>query len=814
MKKLLFPFFICLSLILSTSFAQNKSQKLPPLRYAPNREFHMENLSLDFHFNVNKKELFGVATEKIVPLREDYRDITLNATGMTINKVVMNHKSLNYSYDGKELIIKLDKSYGLNDTLTYSVTYSTIPKKGIFFVSPDSAYPNRTPEIWSQSEEEDAQYWYPCHDYPDDFSTSDITATVPEDWVVVSNGILSKVRTDRKNKTKTFYWVENIPHVVYLNSIVAGKYQIIKDKFDDIPTYYYVEPRYAKDAKLDFKDEPDILKYYSKVTGYKYPWQKLALTTVTDFTEGGMENVSAITLTDNTLHGKNAEPNESSVELIAHETAHQWFGDLLTCRTWGNAWLNEGFADFFEAMYQRHLRGQDYFSYEMNNYHNTVIRADNQHRQSTYYARYNVPDDVFSNYIYPRGASILNMLRGILGDKLFFKAIKYYVHKFQHENVDTHDFKNAIEEATGENLYWFFNEWVYKAGHPKFDINYSYNPTSQKLTLNVAQTQKVDSLTPVFRMPVHIFIETSSEKIHKTVLVDSLKNSFQFIVYEKPLMVNFDEGDWILKEVNFKKSEEELAYQLKNDPDVAGRIWAADKLGKMKDDKSAENALINSISNDNFWAVRSEAAKQLASFEDQVSEKALLSALNDKDTRVQTEAIKSLAGFKNENVAKILKDKFSKDNNYFIKAACISSLASVDSIKALPEINEALTMNSYRSIIKNAAMGALIKVDSTKGYKQAVIFSKYGQPENLRVPAVITLARHDVNKNETLNLLRTYMKDPYIWVRLVTYYSLGQIGNKSFLPLLHKREKAETNSRLIEAAQQAIEKIEQQINNT
>jgi len=783
------------------------NQKLPPIQHNPNREFHMVHLALNLHFNLRKKEVIGIATERIVPLEENYKRIHLDAADMQIKKVEIGNKDLKYQYNDKILTIDLNKSYNINDTLTYSVFYSTIPKKGIFFVLPNSAYPNITPQLWSQSESEDAHYWYPCQDYPNDFSTSELTATVPGDWVVVSNGILKNVETNKKADTKTFHWVESKPHVVYLNSIVAGKFKIVKDHYGNIPLYYYVEPKYAKDALLDFHQLPDILKFYSTVTGYQYPWQKLSLATVTDFTEGGMENVSALTLTDQTLHNKYTEPNRTSTSLIAHETAHQWFGDLLTCRGWMNSWLNEGFAEYFDALYEGHAYGNQYFSYFMHQYHQSAIRADNIRRQSTYYFRYNTPDDVFSTYIYPRGASILNMLRGVLGNQLFFKAIKYYVHKFQFQTVDTHNFQNAIADATGRNLYWFFNEWVYKAGHPKFDVNYKYNSDNHQLTLNVEQTQKVDSLTPVYRMPVKIFIVTPAQKIKKEIWVDSLKNSFTFNVSQKPLMVNFDEGHYLLKEIKFKKSLDELVYQLKNDPNSAGRMWAADELSKMKGLQPVI-ALSSSVINDPFWGVRSECAKALGHFKIKDAREALISALKDKDDRVQVSAINSLSRFKNKNVSRILKDKYYRTKNYFVRAAAIYSLASIDSINATPEIENALKTNSYQQVIKSTALSALIKVDSVKGYKMAIKFSRYGEPNGLRMRALFSLGTNDVNKKETISLLKKYALDPYIWARMITYMDLGKVGDESVIPLLKQRVLIETNTRLIETAKRAIRQIE------
>lgn len=780
---------------------------LPPIQHAPNREFHMINLDLNFHFNIKKKEVIGVATEEIVPLRVQYNTVNLNAVDMKINKVTLDNKSLPFKYDGKILSINLDKDFGLNDTLTYSISYTTIPKQGIFFILPDKGYPDRTPQLWSQSESEDARYWYPCHDYPDDFSTSSLTATVPEDWVVVSNGMLKKVDTDKSNHTKTFYWAENKPHVVYLNSIVAGKYKILKAKWDDVPIYYYVEPEYVKEAEKNFSHTPDILKYFSDVTGYHYAWPKLSLSTVTNFTEGGMENVSAITLTDRTFHDKNADPQVSTTDLVSHETAHQWFGDLLTCRSWSQAWLNEGFATYFEALYGRHAFGNDHFIYEMSKDQSRVISADNRDRQSTVYKRFNSPENVFSIYIYQRGADILNMLRGVLGDQLFFKTIKHYVHEFQFQNVSTHNLADAVREATGENLNWFFNEWLHKAGHPDYHVKYNYDDSNHHLNLTVNQTQKVDSLTPVFKMPVDIYIVTPSEKITKKIWVDSLQNSFTFNVAEKPLMVNFDEEDNLLKELDFKKSEKELAYQLKNDPNVAGRIWAVDQLAKDSTDVAAA-ALIQSLENDSFWGVRAECAAVLGKFKNDDSQKALITALNDKDPRVQVNAINSLTNFKNENVAKLVKAKFENAGNYFVRAAAVTTYSKVDSSDALALVEEALRLNSYRQVIRNAALNALAKLDSVKAYNEAVTYSAYGQPQMLRIYSIVYLIRHDINKKETLKLLSEYANDPYWIAKAIAVNGLGQLGDKSVIPLLKKIAKEETNFRIVEGAQRSIKMIE------
>lgn len=804
MYKIFTLFFTTIFFI---SINAQDSEKLPPEHFPPNREFDLLNLNLDLNFDLNKKELFGKVTQKIAPLQTEYDSIRLDAVDMNIEKILLGDKLLKYNYDKKILTIALDKTYSINDTIIFSIYYSTIPGKGIYFVLPDSAYPDITPQIWSQSEMEDARYWYPCHDYPDDFSSSSISITVPDDWTAVSNGVLSKVDSNKTDSTVTFHWIEEKPHVIYLNSIAAGKFEIIKDNFEKIPVSYYVPKKYYYDAKRNFSETPEILKFFSNVTGYYYPWEKLSISAVTNFIFGGMENVSAITVTDVTLHDKYSEPQYSSVGLVAHEIAHQWFGDLLTCSSWSQAWLNEGFARYFQNLYAEHSLGKNDFQYNMLKLQKAVINSDKKERRPTVYNKYFEAVDLFGNYIYARGAAILHMLRGILGDELFFKSIKHYVDKFQFQNVDSHNFENAVREASGKNLNWFFDEWLYKGGHPVFNVNYSYDELNQKLILSVSQMQKVDEITPVYKMPVEIYIETASEKITKTIRVDSLKNTFQFNLKSKPLLVLFDKENFILKELYFQKNAEELSYQLKNAANTSLKIWAAEELSNINSEFS-EKALINSIKDDEFWAVRLSCAKALKNFISIKSHTALLNALKDPDARVQEEAVKSLANFKDAKTLNALRNIYFKSNQYYIRAACINSFTSIDPKNALPLINDALKNDSHRQIIARAALNSLAKAAPEKAFDKAMEFIKYGNPHELRIEAAKILADLNLSEEKTVSVLKKYALDNNFYLRRQALTGLGKIGGKDLIQFLESRKQIEKDGRLSREAKKSIDSIE------
>lgn len=802
MKKYLLPFFL-----IATMSAAG-AHPVFSAHYAPNREFHMSDIVVRLHFDMNTRTVYGKVSETISPLRPALDSIHLNAVGMHISSVSMSGSPLNYRYSGKVITIYFPKPYGLDSQLTYSITYSTQPTDGIFFVRPDKGYPKRNPEVWSMSEPEDARYWIPCHDYPDDFTASEMIATVPSDWTVISNGELKSVTPADSGTEKIFDWVESRPHVVYLISIIAGKFQEFKESYGDIPVDFYCDPKYGSDIESNFSREPDILKFYSQITGQPYPWEKLALTTVTNFTWGGEENVSAITLNDGTLHDRDAEPEVSSVPLIAHETAHQWFGDLLTTRNWANSWLNEGFATYFEALYREHAFGRQAFEYEMYKNHLQTTAADNVDPRPTVWKGYSRPVDIFTTYIYQRGASILNMLRFYLGNTLFDRAIRHYVAEYKHKNVTTCDFAQAISQATGYNVSWLFNEWLYKGGHPNFNVSYKYNRTKSVVVMQVEQIQTVDSLTPIFKMPVDIQIVTPLSRMIKRVWIDSLSNTFEFHTQDRPLMVNFDQGHWLLDEVHFQKSTTELEYQLRNDSDVVGRIWAANQLEQDHHD-SAETSIISALNGDDFWAVRSRCATLLGSYKNDEAKKALLAALRDDDSRVRVAAINSLGEFKHDTgLASILRGLFYDRTNYFVRAAAIKAITKVDPDMALHVIYTALDRDSYHQILRTTALRNLAKIKPDMAREIAVNYAKYGEPYYLRTAGISLLASLDMDHKSTVDLLSQYLSDPYIWARAGAITGLGKIGGISVVALLKQQMKVERDGRLVQMAKNAIREIE------
>ena len=394
-------------------------------------------------------------------------------------------------------------------------------------------------------------------------------------------------------------------------SLVAGEYTEIHEEWNGVPIIYYSPPGREGDTRRAFDKTPKMMQFFTEKIGVPYPWAKYSQVSVEDFIFGGMENTSATTMTSAILHDERAHADYSADSIVAHELAHQWWGDLLTCRDWSHGWLNEGFATYFDLLFKEHDLGTDEFRYAVYQDANTYIREDSGHyRRSIVHNVYNHPVDLFDRHLYEKGAMVLHMLRFVLGDDLFWKAMHHYCVKNRGGNVTTEDLQRAIEESTGKNVDWFFHQWVFRGGHPSFKVSYSWEEDTSTAQLTVAQTQTADDLTSIFRMPVQVAFLTSDGRQTFRVNLSQKEQTFYFPLKDKPKMVQFDPGYWCLKTLDFTPPKEMLLYQLKQDEDVIGRIHAAQGLAKLGAPDCIE-AIKEAVLTDSFWGVQAEAARAL-----------------------------------------------------------------------------------------------------------------------------------------------------------------------------------------------------------
>ncbi len=828
MKKVKLLALLIFVLFFSLSFAQRprfyyKSPTPPPEHQTRERTYDVIHIKIEVKLDEKQKRVDGKVTTKFVPLRPEFKVFELDAAEMKIEKVYfIGGKQLNFNFDSlaQKLRIYLDRAYSLRDTLSVVVEYFVLnPRKGLYFIQPDSAYPDKPYQVWSQGQPEDNHYWFPCYDFPNDKATSEVIATVNEKFTVISNGKLLSVKEDKKRRLKTYHWFMDKPHSSYLISIVAGEYVKLQDYYLDIPLEYYVYKSNAKYAKLSFEKTSEIMKFFSEKIGYKYPYNKYAQTIVEDFIYGGMENITATTLTSSTIHDERAHLDVSSDGLVAHEMAHQWWGNLLTCRSWEHAWLNEGFATYFTALYFEYAKGKDEFQYSVYNMQRTAKFADMSDKKPTVWNRYFDPTDLFGPHIYQRGGAILNMIRFVLGDELFWKAINYYAKKYEYQNVETNDFKIAIEEATGYNLKWFFDQWLYKAGYPIFEVSYVYDDSARSVKLTVEQIQPSDSLTPaVFKTPVDVEITTSSgSKIYR-IFINERKQTFDFSVDGKPLMVIFDKGNWILKDLFFEKSKDELIYQALNASEMVDRLWAVQELGRKMDERDVVSAMIKIINSGEFYAVRQEAINNLGKLGDESTARFLIDVFKgEQDSRVRRSIVEALKEFKFNFVAEFLSEVIKTDKSYYVIASAVNSLALIDSANKISVIKNALTLDSHQEIIRTTALRRLSDFKGTKYESEAIdILKRYsvrGNHPSVRITAISTLSIFADKEPSIKDFIFGMASTPEFFVRMVVYNVLGDIGDRKVLNYLKLMEKKEVDGRMLQTLWDAITRLERNLSN-
>ncbi|HKG22862.1 MAG TPA: M1 family metallopeptidase, partial [Blastocatellia bacterium] len=650
-----------------------QSPDAPPVKWPRSHDYDVQHYRIAVSFDWSKKSVSGETTMAFRPFKNGFKEAVIDAGDMRINSVrLAGGGPLEFRYVNHEkLVVALDRPYPSGSDIAITINYSASPKKGLTFITPNESDPNRPYQIWSQGQSEDNHYWFPCYDYPNDFATAEILATVDEKYQVISNGSLISVRPDARARTRTWHWSMDKPFSSYLVSVVVGEFAEVKDQFKSTPVISYVYKDQVENGRVSFGKTAEMMRFFVGLLDFEYPFSKYAQVTTRDF-NGGMENITATTLADTLVLDRRAHLDVAHLTdtVVSHELAHSWFGDMMTCRDWGELWLNESFATLFEALWTEHEKGRESYQYEMLTNQQTFFQAWWQgNRRPIVTRRYSNPDALFDAYSYQRGAAVLNMLRFVLGDDLFWKAVRHYIKKHSGQNVETQQLVIAIEEATGQNLQWFFDEWVYKVGQPEFEITSSYDGKNA-LKLSVRQGQKPDDKRPWFQtpefftMPVDIAVTTSEGEVVHRVQIDAREKEFTFNVAPKPLIINFDRGNNLIKLVKFNKSNDDLIYQLLNDADAMGRTLAAIELRARRGDEVTK-ALGEAAARDKFWAARLEAAKSLSEMRSEPARAPLIEAARDAEPRVRREAVKGLAQFKDAKLADLFIAIASSDQSYY-----------------------------------------------------------------------------------------------------------------------------------------------------
>ena len=678
----------------------------------PPHRFDLQHQIINVRFDWARHAVIGSTTLRISSLDTPLDTINLDAMGMKIKRVTtVNSGPVTYTYDDTTLAVHPMHPLPPHTVILIAVDYETVkPKKGAYFI-------DRTHYLWTQGETDDTRYWVPTYDHPDDKTTWEINVVTDPDERALSNGRL--VGSKKVADGVEWSWKLEKPASTYLMSIVAGKYTVIKDHWKDVPVDYWVYPDTVAAARRGFGDTPRAIDFYSKKLGVPYPWPKYDQSVVPDYIFGGMENVTCTTQNDKeALFPAWAVPQATllATGLVAHELAHQWFGDLLTTKEWPHVWLNEGFATFMEQAYREGLYGVDEGAFDRWKAHQQALAADQRARRPIVYDRW-VDDPIelfFSGHIYPKGAMVLQMLRHKFGDALFWAAMHRYVAEHAYQTVVTDDLRRAFEETTHQNLKPFFDQWVYGAGFPVFQVDYSYDPGTRRLTMLAKEVQPRDSLTGYFDADVDVEVRTDHGVVRGVVPVRNGVGEVGLTLDGEPRSIRWNKGKWLLEVSDFPRPSRMLAYQLAHDDDVLGRLEAIDLLKERAHQSTVVKALTQAATDDKFWAVRRSAAVALAAAAPDPSvQRVLLMVLQDRDARVRIGAIEALQKFSDSTSALALSNLVERDSSLTVRGEALAAYLAVAGDAALPVATRVMAMPSWRNVLRAPALDVLRTMKSS-----------------------------------------------------------------------------------------------------
>ena len=792
--------------------------------YAPDRPVDVRHVALDLTVDFANKTLRGTCATTVSALFEDVREVTLQAAEMDISAVTFASKrrpqpvDLAWDYDGERLRIALDRPLRHGAEATLTITYQTAPRIGLSFVGPSKGDPDMAVQAHTQGQPEYAHYWFPCHDSPNDRATFTLAARVPAKYFALSNGKLERIEEHPETQERTFHYHEAVPFPAYIATLAVGEFSEIVDTFGDTPVQYYVRPGFEEHARRALRDTPAMMAYYSEKFGVRYPYEKYAQIFLEDFT-GAMENTSA------TSHSWLFMPDERDFidwerkSTVAHELVHQWFGDLLTCRDWAQAWLNESFATYFEETWKQvdPEAGEDEFRLGMRANQRTYLGEDRAYRRPIVHNIYDADgQELFDRHLYEKGSCVLHMLRGVVGEAAFWRGIARYCQTNRGREVVTSDLERAFEEATGKSLGRFFAQWVHRGGHPDFEVSYDWDSDHRLAKLTVKQTQKTDELTPLFATPVEIAftLENKDKRETKTftINVEQASETFVFPLEGRPVLVRFDPYGWVLKTLKFDRPVTMLRWQLANDSDPLGRVEAAEALGK-HNDPATEKAMIDAMLGDPFWAVQAEAAQSLGKLASHGAAEALSTALATiKHAKARRAIVAALGEFhapqraeEAQIAAMALTHVLAKNEpSYRVLAEAAQSLGKTKAEDAYKTLLKLAQQKTWFSMVEAGALAGIAELGTPEAARTlASILSDRSNPMLLRSGAVAAVrillqnGQLDPQSREHIlmrDALISALEDPWVRSRSFAAMALRALDDASAIPALERAISRELSS--------------------
>jgi aminopeptidase N len=780
-----------------------KQQPTYPYRPSADKVFDLIHTRLEVDFDWQKERMNGIAQLTMRPWFAAQRQVTLDAKGFLIHEVGlvsgMVPQPLKYRYDHERLTIDLDRSYAREETLKIQIRYTARPSEldslvseeaasdqGLYFVNAAGDAPGKPRQIWTQGESHGSPGWFPTFDTPNQRCTSEIFITVEDSFKTLSNGVLAG--SDYKaNGLRTDHWVMDLPHAPYLFMMAIGPYAIVKDQWRGREVSYYVEPKYAPYARLIFGNTPEMMEFFSQKLGVDYPWPKYGQVVVRDFVSGAMENTSATTHFERLQHDARQHLENTYEDIVSHELFHQWFGDLVTCESWANLSLNEGFATFGECLWIEHKYGHDEAILHLLQDRLTYLRSSIRQKFPIIRYHHRNADALFDAHSYQKGGQVLHMLNRLVGDEAFFASLKRYLTQNAYDDVEIHELRLAFEEVTGQDLNWFFNQWYLTAGHPEVKIHHAY--ADGKYSIRMQQVQDM-SMSPVFRLPLTMEFWRSGKARQIQVWMESADTTFEFEAATRPDYVIVDPERDLLLEVKEETHPSDGVWlqQALESKDFARKSMALERMD-VDGLADADFKRLLALGKDGFWGTREMLLDEVLGEgkADEVETMELcLDLMNDRKAPVRIDAVIALHG----NLGSLPESlrpaaanallRGIQDSSYTMSQFSLEAYCTLDPERGMAKLREMMARPEPHLV------GMIAKILKDSGSPEALAFIRQ-HLENPRTEggAKIAMLRglgdylkkrpEEERQQGTQLIMKVFREKNSRWLRLTALQSLSEM---------------------------------------
>jgi aminopeptidase N len=783
-----------------------------PRRYARDREVDVRHVLLDLTVDLEGRKLAGTVTHRLTPLRPGVARLGLDAVELDITAVTLDGRDVGFRHDGRRLVVELSEPLAEGRESALAVRYACVPRRGFYFVGPDQLHPDRPVHAWSQGQDEDSRHWWPVHDSPNEKATTELIARVPLGLVAISNGRL--VGTREEGGRTAWHWSQEKPHVPYLVTLAVGPFEKLEQEADGLPLTTWFLPGREAEARRCVARTPDMVRLFARRTGVPYPWAKYDQVFVSEFIFGGMENTSATTLTDLAMPDERAALDYTHAEdLVAHELAHQWFGDLVTCRDWSQAWLNEGFATWAEILWREEADGEDEAWMLRRELGEQYFEEDRDHYRRPIVCRsYDEPIELFDAHLYQKAAWVVSMLRDELGDEVFWRALQRYLTRHAAGSVETADLRRAIEDASGRNLEAFFEQWVESAGHPVLSLESRWDEERRELVLEVGQQQEGEQVPEAFRAGVEVGLLVGGHWRVERLEISRRRQSFAWPLSEEPACAAFDPRARLLAEVEWKRPAGPLCEVLARAPWAPARAEAAGALGR-DGSRRAVLALGAALAGDAAWGVRAAAAAALGEIRTEAAREALLPGLADRHPKARRAVVTALGAFRDDAAFAALAEVLrAGDASCFVEAEAARSLGKTRRAGALAALADALETKTgtWNETVRAGVLGGLGHVawEEREG-AVAALLGWTGRDRFIRCRTAATgaLARVGEGSDRARERLEELTEDADFRVLVAAADGLGRLGDRRSRGALQRLADTALDGRARRAARDAVRRL-------